>query len=153
MDLKINLENCLYFLYNKIYFTIEIFYKRNNFIGSIIIQYPIVFVLKRKDLRFCVSHFFFRTTLHEEQISRISMCLLLLLLPMLLTMALLALKKSSQFFLHFICEGKTQHITFITCKIQERVIITCGIFLLFEKKQLRIKPFIILIWNFRLYFF
>ena len=58
MDLKINLENCLYFLYNKIYFTIEIFYKRNNFIGSIIIQYPIVFVLKRKDLRFCVSHFF-----------------------------------------------------------------------------------------------
>ena len=54
-------------------------------------------------------------------------------------------KKSSQFFLHFICEGKTQHITFITCKIQERVIITCGIFLLFEKKQLSIKPFIILI--------
>ena len=35
-------------------------------------------------------------------------------------MALLALKKSSQFFLHFICEGKTQHITFITCKIQEK---------------------------------
>ena len=29
-------------------------------------------------------------------------------------------KKSSQFFLHFICEGKTQHITFITCKIQEK---------------------------------
>ena len=67
-----------------------------------------------------MSVIFFRTTLHEEQISRISMCLLLLLLQMLLTMALLALKKSSQFFLHFICEGKTQHITFITCKIQEK---------------------------------